>query len=93
MKKEEALALGVPEERIREFQDIYNRDLRKAVKNDRDKQEGGTQTAIMHFVPLIKEEENLRKILKTVSHFYIMENPNEPQQEGENENKDIVCAG
>ena len=89
MKKEEALALGIPEDKVREFQALYSRDLASRMKHIKP---SGIQAAIESMLPLIREEENLCKILKTVSHFYILENQNAPQQEGENENQDIVCA-
>ena len=71
MKKSEVLALGVPEDRIREFQDLYNRDLDNRMRHPKD---SGIRSAIASMLPMIQQEENLRKILKSVTHFYIAEN-------------------
>lgn len=89
MKKEEALALGVPEDKIREFQDIYSRDLTNRMKHQKY---SGTRAAIAAILPLIQGKDSLQKILETVSHVYVMEARSKgPKQEGENENQDIVC--
>lgn len=71
MKKEEVLALGVPEEKIREFQALYNRDLDNRMRHPRD---SGVRSAIVSMLPMIQQEENLRKILKSVTYFYVAEN-------------------
>ena len=70
MKKSEVLALGVPEKKIKEFQCLYNRDLKNRIKTT---SEGGYKEAIMALIPIIQEPESLQKILKTATHFYIME--------------------
>lgn len=102
MKKEEILALGVPEEKIREFHELYNRDLNKAVVNaiDHNRWRGKreTRTAIVSMLPMVRNEENLQKILKTITHFYLLEHqaaqtpPSaEPEEREEhNENQNIV---
>lgn len=74
MKKEEALALGVPEERIREFQDLYNRDLRRVAARVNESGGGGVRAAIASMLPMIQDVDNLRKLLMSVTHFYITEN-------------------
>lgn len=81
MKKEEILALGVQEDKIREFQDLYNRDLDNRLRHPKD---SGIRAAIVSMLPMIREEENLRKILKSATHFYIAENsPPKPKEEQE----------
>lgn len=81
MKKEEILALGVPEEKIREFQELYNRDLDNRLRHPKD---SGIRAAIASMLPMIQQEENLRKILKSVTHFYIAENSQpKPEQEAQ----------
>ena len=102
MKKDEILALGVREEKIGEFQELYNRDLNKAVVNVIDRNrgcgKGETRTAIISMLPMVRNEESLQKILKTITHFYLLEHhaaqtsPSaEPEEREEhNENQNIV---
>ena len=102
MKKEEILSLGVPEEKIREFQELYNRDLNKAVVSAIDRNrgcgKGETRTAIVSMLPMVRNEESLQKILKTITHFYLLEHQTaqtplsaEPEEREEhNENQNIV---
>ena len=70
MKKDEVLALGVPEERLSEFQDKYNRDLKKAIKNQPDGSAKAIHAAINSMLPLIHSTPALREILELVTRLY-----------------------
>ena len=67
MNRDEVLALGVPEERLREFQDKYNRDLKKAIKNQPDGSAKAIRAAIDSMLPLIRSTPALREILELVT--------------------------
>lgn len=70
MNKTEAIALGVPEERLNEFQESYHRDLRRAVQ----KQEYGStkpiRAAINSMLSSIKDVDKLREVLVMVTEIY-----------------------
>lgn len=75
MLKEEVLAFGVPEEKLKEFQEVYHRDCRKAayrmgkaVDPDAD-----TRSAINAMLKLIKRPETLNKILRDINKYYYSE--------------------
>lgn len=70
MNKDEVLALGVPEERLRDFQDKYNRDLKRAIKNQQDGSAKAIRAAIDSMLPLIHSTPALREILKFVTRIY-----------------------
>ena len=53
MKKEEALALGVPEKHLREFQDKYNRDVQRAVQHSANGSVKFIRDAIRSMLPMI----------------------------------------
>lgn len=72
MNKAELLALGLPEESLKEFQQLYHRDLRKAAQSV-DREAGDLRTAIVSVLAAIKSPERLRLILATVSHHYLSE--------------------
>lgn len=72
MNKAELLALGFPEERLKEFQRLYHRDLRKAVQSA-DKEAKELRAATIPMLNAIKSPERLRLILATVSHHYLKE--------------------
>ena len=55
VKKDEVLALGVPEDKIREFQTLYNRDLDSRMKHPNN---NVTKEAILSMLPMIQEEKN-----------------------------------
>lgn len=75
MTKEEILALGVPEEKYREFQRIYSRDVNRAAKHERTVEgiDQETRAAIHAMLKLIKRPETLGKILKYVNTAYYNE--------------------
>ena len=75
MNKAELLALGLPEENLKEFQQLYHRDLRKAVQSE-STQVGKLRAAIIPMLGAIKSPEHLRLILATVSHHYLKEYQN-----------------
>lgn len=70
MNKAEVIALGVPEERLNEFQEKYHRDLRRAVQ----KQEYGStkpiHVAINSMLSSIKDVDKLREVLALVTEIY-----------------------
>lgn len=72
MTKEEILALGVPEDKYRDFQRIYSRDVNRAAKHERkmDGIDQDTIAAIHAMLKLIKRPETLLKILKYVNKAY-----------------------
>lgn len=75
MNREEVLALGVPEEKYKEFQYLYNRDLEKAAnrKCRLDDEGGQTRSAIYAMLKLIKRPETLNSILKYINTAYYRE--------------------
>ncbi len=75
MTKEEIIALGVPEEKYREFQRVYSRDVNKAAKHERMTEgiDQETRAAIHAMLKLIKRPETLGKILKYVNSAYYNE--------------------
>lgn len=75
MNRDEVLALGVPEERLREFQDKYNRDLKKAIKNQPDSSTKAIRAAIDSMLTLIDNPMALREILKFVTRLYCVPRP------------------
>lgn len=72
MNKEEALALGVPEERLRDFQEVYNRDIRRAVRNQQAGSAKAVRAAIDSMLPLIHSVAALREILEVVTRLYCL---------------------
>jgi len=74
MNKTELLALGLPEESVREFQKFYHRDLMKMARRmaeDPEREADKLRTAIVPMVKTIKSEDSLRAILATVTHHYL----------------------
>lgn len=74
MNKTELLALGLPEESIREFQKLYHRDLMKMARRmaeDPEREADKIRAAIIPVVNTIKSETALRAILATVTHHYL----------------------
>lgn len=70
MTKAEVIALGVPEDRLKEFQEVYNRDLWKAVKNQQGGSAKAIRTAIGSMLPLIHRTVALREILELTTRLY-----------------------
>ena len=75
MNKNEVLALGVPEEKYREFQYYYNRDLEKLANRKRTEEDVNweTRSAIQSMLKLIKRPETLKAILVYVNSAYFKE--------------------
>lgn len=76
MKKEEVLALGVSEEKYKEFQTLYNRDLNCRVTSKAfaiENEELCTRSAILAMLKLIKRPETLDSILKYINTMYYRE--------------------
>ena len=74
MNKAELLALGLPEELVREFQKIYNRDLdRRARKMIERKEPDELREAIVSTLSVIEDPERLRSIMATVTRHYLKE--------------------
>lgn len=74
MNKTELLALGLPEASLREFQQLYHRDLRKAVQRAAEKpeqEEDKLREAVAAMLPAIKDTGALRAILATTTHHYL----------------------
>ena len=75
MTKNEVMAFGVPEEKYREFQAAYHRDVNKAAgrlaKNVQPAQV--YRTATMSLLEAIKEPGNHKKILNFVYQIYFSE--------------------
>lgn len=81
MKRDEVLALGVPEERLSEFQDKYNQDLKKAVRNQQDGSAKAIRAAIDSMLPLIRSTPALREILNLVTRLYCVPRPKPKEDE------------
>lgn len=74
MTPQEALAFGVPEERYKEFREVYNRDLNNRVaKKTAEKKINATMAAILAMLPLIKKPETMEAILKYINKVYFQE--------------------
>lgn len=75
MNRQEVLALGVPEEKYKEFQYFYNRDLEKAANRKHAEEDADWQTrsAIHAMLKLIKRPETLKAILVYVNSAYFKE--------------------
>lgn len=71
MNKGEILALGVPADRVRDFQALYNRDMRKAAAH---LTENPARAAISAMLPMIRRPENLRQLLTSINFMYWVEN-------------------
>lgn len=74
MNKTELLALGLPEENLKKFQEIYHRDVRKTaarLADNPDRQAEELRTAIIPMLSVISEIRSLRAILSTASHHYL----------------------
>lgn len=70
MNKAELLALGLPEENMKKFQEFYHRDLRKAATRT-DKAADELRDAIIPMLATIKDTGSLRAILATTTHHYL----------------------
>ena len=70
MTREEVLALGVPEERLKEFQAYYGRDLQRAVNRKAEGSSRAVRTAIESMLPLIRRPAALREILDLMIRLY-----------------------
>lgn len=74
MTPQEAFAFGVPEERYKEFREVYNRDLNNRVaKRTAEKKADATMSAILAMLPLIKNQETMQAILKYINKAYFQE--------------------
>lgn len=74
MKRGELLALGIPEENARKFQELYNRDLNRMVRRVvREKDPDDLRKAITYTLVAIEDTDRLRAILATVTHQYLKE--------------------
>lgn len=76
MNKNEALALGLPEEKLKEFREIYHRDVRKAaarLTGNPKYQAEELRAAIQPMLSVISEIQSLRAILSTATHHYMRE--------------------
>lgn len=75
MTKEEVMALGIPAEKYREFQVLYNRDLnqRAGSKVEMEDADWKTRSAIHAMLKLIKRPETLHSILVYVNSAYFKE--------------------
>ena len=81
MNREDAIALGVPEERIGEFLEKCNRDINKAAKRRQEGSASAIRTAIESMLPLIHSQNSLREILELVTRLYC--SPRSKQKEDE----------
>ena len=74
MSRDEVLALGVPEEKYAEFQELYNRDLNCRVTSRTAKNaKSDTLSAILAMLKLIEKPETLDGILKYINNAYYRE--------------------
>lgn len=74
MTKQEVLSLGVPEEKIKEFQMLYNRDMNSRVTSRTlEDADGSLRSAILAMLKLIKKPETLESILKFINTAYYRE--------------------
>lgn len=81
MTREEVLALGVPEERLRDFQDKYNRDIQRAVSNLGDGSTKNVRRVIESMLPMIRNAEGLRKILLLTTQLYAAQYAHKPGEQ------------
>lgn len=78
MNRQEVLALGVPEDKYKEFQAVYHRDLRKAaeriVKKNEDCRIVPTvdeyREAILAIIKLLPDPERLKRVLGVANNQY-----------------------
>lgn len=70
MTRQEAMAFGVPEERLKEFQDQYHKDLRKTAQSLRNDSERPIRGAISSMLGRIHNLDQLREILMRVTEIY-----------------------
>lgn len=74
MTKTEVLSFGVPEERYKEFQEKYNRDLNSRLRSEMSKEADPLiRSAILAMLELIKRPETLESILKYINKAYFSE--------------------
>lgn len=78
MNKSEILALGVPEEKVREFQTLYNRDVKKRVartlnetRANAEKSAEEVRCAIIAMLSTFKDPGSLQEILAGVVECYL----------------------
>lgn len=69
MKKEEIIALGVPENRVRDFQKLYTRDVKKMAMAAPGKC-GPIREAIISMLKMVQDVDALREILDLVTRLY-----------------------
>ncbi|WP_302659116.1 hypothetical protein [uncultured Dysosmobacter sp.] len=82
MNREEAITLGVPEERLGEFLEKCNRDINRAAKRRQEGSSAALRTAIESMLPVISSTTALREILSVVTRLYCMPGSSE-RKEGE----------
>lgn len=83
MTKTELTALGLEAETIKAIQRIHGQDMQKLTarlqnptKND------AMRTAIAAMLPMIRQPDNLRKLLTETNYLYYVENrPHRPQED------------
>ena len=76
MNKTELLALVLPEENLKKFQEIYHKDVRKIaarLADSPDRQAEELSAAILPMLSVISEIQSLRAILGTATHHYMRE--------------------
>lgn len=77
MTKNELLALGLPADRLKEFQEIYHRDLRNVAQKHFDSNIKPIREAVESILALIRNPDDMREILRIVTEFYLT--PVEPR--------------
>lgn len=78
MRREDLKKLGVPIESIEEIMRLHGKTVSN-IKQKRDKQSVNreyeqTRDAVINMLPMIKEPENMRQLLKQVNYLYHVEN-------------------
>lgn len=76
MKKEELIALGIPEDRVKEASRIWHEELRKlvSVAAEKDSKTAAMlRDAISCLLPTIKSISSLRRVLRAASTAYYKE--------------------
>lgn len=97
MKKSEVIAFGVPEDRVKEFQEVYHTELRNTAarmirkENEREalNDEEAIKSAIYSMVSLMTGKERLNRILNYVnSQYFQMSKDKESERKEADVNKD-----
>lgn len=81
MKKSELQALGLDDATIRAVQELHGRDSAKLLKKVQSSDSAATREAITAMLPMLKNIDSLRRVLREVNYLYYIENK-PPEESG-----------